>query len=213
PSCEYPAGYVEPYPAFYAKVKFFADEAGRLFGAAEFPAADPNAAAQAQAARDRYVAFFKKMSDTVGTLETLAKKELDGQPFTDDEKAFIKKTIDIRGGGSGPPRYDGWYCELYYHRTECSKWEPVVADVHTDPDSQSCLEVGVGDAMFGMIAIDNDADKMVYVGPLFSYYEFRQPVRERLTDPEWGQMIAGGKLPPRPEWTKEFVAPTRPIKK
>ncbi|MFO0824236.1 MAG: DUF3160 domain-containing protein [Gemmataceae bacterium] len=37
PSCEYPAGYVEPYPEFYAKVKFFAEEAGRLFAAAEFP--------------------------------------------------------------------------------------------------------------------------------------------------------------------------------
>jgi hypothetical protein len=84
-----------------------------------------------------------------------------------------------------------------------------VADVHTDPDSQSCLEVAVGDAMFGVIAIDNDKDRMVYVGPLYSYYEFRQNVEKRLTDPEWQQMIANGKLPPRPEWTKDFVAPAR----
>ncbi|MBY0459614.1 MAG: DUF3160 domain-containing protein, partial [Gemmataceae bacterium] len=202
PDCEYPAGYVEPYPAFYAKVKFFADEAARLFGAAEFPG--DNAAAV-----KRYVTFFKQMSETVGTLETLAKKELAGEKFTDDEKMFVKKTVDRRGGGSGPPRYDGWYPNLFYVREDCAEWVPVVADVHTDPESQSCLQVAVGDAMLGVVAIDNDADRMAYVGPWYSYYEFRQPVEKRLTDEEWQDMIAKGKLPPRPEWTKDFVAPTR----
>ncbi|MCI0704766.1 MAG: DUF3160 domain-containing protein, partial [Planctomycetia bacterium] len=219
PVCEYPAGYIEPYPEFYAKVKFFAEEAGKLFAAAEFPMPPlppelkPEEKAQAikrhKDQQKRYVDFFKQMSETVGTLEKLAKKELAGEAFTDDEKLFIKKTVDQRGGGSGPPRYDGWYPNLFYHRSECSEWAPVVADVHTDPDSLSCLEVGVGDTMFGVIAIDNDKDRMVYVGPLYSFYEFRQPVEKRLTDPEWQQMIANGKLPPRPDWTKDFVAPTR----
>lgn len=212
PTCEYPAGYVEPYPEFYAKVKFFADEAGKLFAAAEFPSTGPDQAAQLKLQKERYVKFFKQMSETVGQLETLAKKELAGEAFTDDEKLFIKKTVDMRGGGSGPPRYDGWYPNLFYNRSECSEWAPVVADVHTDPESQSCLEVAVGDAMFGVIAIDNDKDRMVYVGPLYSYYEFRQNVEKRLTDPEWQMMIHSGKLPARPEWTKEFVAPTRPVK-
>jgi hypothetical protein len=200
PFCEYPAGYVEPYPEFYARVKYFAAEAGRLFAAAEFP----------EVRKDRYVTFFKGMAETVGQLEGLAKKELAGEPFTEAEKVFLKKTVDRRGGGSGgPPRYDGWYPGLFFHRDQCSKWAPVVADVHTDPGSQTCLEVAVGDAMLGVVAIDNDGDRMAYVGPLYSYYEFRQPVGQRLTDPEWAQMIYGGKTPPRPEWTKEFVAPAR----
>ncbi|QEG27254.1 hypothetical protein GobsT_20080 [Gemmata obscuriglobus] len=201
-TCEYPAGYVEPYPEFYAKVKFFADEAGKLFAAAEFPGLNAEA-------KKGYVTFFRQFSATVGQLETLAKKELAGEAFTDAEKAFIKKTVDARGGGSGPPRYDGWYPKLFFNRDECAKWAPVVADVHTDPASQSCLEVAVGDTMFGVIAVDNDTDRMTYVGPLYSYYEFRQPVDKRLTDPEWHQMIAQGKVPARPEWTREFVAPTR----
>ncbi|MBA4063699.1 MAG: hypothetical protein C0501_08300 [Isosphaera sp.] len=216
PSCEYPAGYVEPYPEFYAKVKFFAAEAGRLFAAAEFPLpAAPEGWQPAQWAKQhadrqaRYVTFFRQMADTVGQLEGLAKKELAGEAFTDAEKGFIKKTVDARGGGSGPPRYDGWYPNLFFHRSECSEWAPVVADVHTDPESQTCLEVAVGDAMLGLVAVDNDGDRMVYVGPLYSYYEFRQPVGQRLTDPEWAQMISGGKTPPRPEWTKAFAAPPR----
>ncbi len=208
PDCEYPTGYVEPYPEFYARVKFFADEAARLFAAAEFPPTDAGAAAQ-KAQQQGYAKFFKQMSETVGMLETLSKKELAGEPFTAEEKMFVKKTVDQRGGGSGPPRYDGWYPNLFYHREECADWAPVVADVHTDPDSASCLEVGVGDAMLGVIAIDNDGDRMTYVGPLYSFYEFRQPVEKRMTDPEWAQMIATGKQPARPDWTKEFVAPKR----
>lgn len=208
PDCSYPAGYVEPYPEFYAKVKFFADEAARLFAAAEFPQVD-NRVGWQKDAQGRYVKFFKQMSETVGTLETLAKKELAGEAFTDAEKAFIKKTVDQRGGGSGPPRYDGWYPNLFFNRDECAEWAPVVADVHTDPESRLCLEVAVGDAMLGVIAIDNDGDRMVYVGPLYSYYEFTQNVEKRLTDPEWAKMIQENKLPARPEWTKSFTAPQR----
>jgi hypothetical protein len=210
PDCSYPAGYVEPYPEFYARVKFFADEAARLFTAAEFPApGNPNQEKWVKDAQGRYVKFFKQMSETVGTLEVLAKKELAGEEFTDEQKLFVKKTVDRRGGGSGPPRYDGWYPNLFYDRGECAEWAPVVADVHTDPASRSCLEVAVGDAMLGVIAIDNDGDRMVYVGPLYSYYEFHQPVDKRLTDPEWHEMINKGQLPPRPAWTKDFVAPKR----
>lgn len=219
PSCEYPTGYVEPYPEFYSKVRYFADEAARLFAAAEFPAPSQpaNLTPEQKAAnvkwykerQERYVTFFKQMATSVGMLETLATKELAGEPFTADELLFVKKTVDMRGGGSGPPRYDGWYPNLFFNRGDCSEWTPVVADVHTDPDSQSCLEVAVGDAMLGVIAIDNDGDRTVYVGPLYSYYEFRQNVEKRLTDPDWAGMIRGDKLPARPDWTKDFVAPKR----
>jgi hypothetical protein len=207
PSCEYPAGYVEPYPEFYAKIKFFADEAGRLFKAADYSSKNEARAAQLQAIRKQQEAYFAKMSATLGTLETLAKKELNAEPFTDVEKTFIKKTIDRRGGGSGPPRYDGWYCDLFYSRTTCDKWDPTIADVHTDPESNSVLEVGVGDVNFGVFAINNEKDRAVYVGPLYSYYEFRQPVTDRLTDPQWHTMIAQGKTPARPGWVSIFQAP------
>ncbi|MBY0522486.1 MAG: DUF3160 domain-containing protein [Gemmataceae bacterium] len=206
PSCEYPAGYVEPYPEFYARVKFFAEEAGRLFKDADYSSPDKNRAAELKFIKDRQEVFFKKMAETVGSLHTLAKKELNAEKFTAEEQTFLKKTIDIRGGGSGPPTYSGWYCDLFYNRLECTKWDPTVADVHTDPKSQSCLEVGVGDVNFGVIAIDNEKDRAVYVGPLFSYYEFRHPVNDRLTDQQWQDMIQKNKLPARPEWVNAFQA-------
>jgi len=203
-TCDYPAGYVEPYPEFYAKVKFFATKAGQLFKDADYSTKDKDRSNELKGIQKRQVDFFTKMAESLGTLETLAKKELNAEAFTEAEKIFLKKTVDIRGGGSGPPRYDGWYCELFYNRFECAKWDPTVADVHTDPDSRSCLEVAVGDANFGIIAINNENDTGVFVGPLFSYYEFRHPVTDRLTDQQWQEMIQKGKTPPRPDWVKEF---------
>ncbi len=209
PVCEYPAGFVEPYPQFYARVKFFAEEAARLFEAADYTSKDKGRTELMKDLKQRQVQFFRSMAATVGRLETLAQKELAAKPFSDEEKTFLKKTIDMRGGGSGPPRYDGWYCHLFYHSQECSKWEPIVVDVHTDPESKSVLEVATGDVNLCVIAIDNEKDRACYVGPIFSYYEFHQPTDKRLTDQEWQQRIYKNELPERPAWTKVFQAPAK----
>jgi hypothetical protein len=208
-SCEYPAGYVEPYPEFYGRIKYFAEEAGRLFEAADYSIKNEKLAPALKEIKKRQVAFFKTMAESLGSLQVLAVKELKGEPYTDAEKLFIKKTIDMRGGGSGPPRYDGWYCNLYYLRPECAKWDPTVADVHTDPNSGDCLEEAVGDVNIAVVAIDNDKDRGVYVGPVYSYYEFQQSAEKRLTDQDWQEMISAGKTPARPDWVKVFQAPPR----
>jgi hypothetical protein len=190
-------------------VKYFAEEASRCFQAIDYSIKDPMLAIQLKNVRQRQEKFFKTMAETVGTLQLLSAKELKGEPFIDKEKVFLKKTIDKRGGGSGPPRYDGWYCELFYHRNECAEWAPVIADVHTDPNGDACLEVAVGDVNFVAIAIDNDKDRRVFVGPLYSYYEFRQPTKERLTDQDWQKLISTNKVPPRPSWVEVFQAPAQ----
>ncbi len=210
--CEYPTGYIEPYPAFYAGIKYFADESARLFKAADYSSNDGKPDKLLNEIQKRQISFFKNMSVTLDQLKGLAEKELEGKPFTDEEKQFIKKTIDVRGGGSGPPRYDGWYCNLFYNRDKhggilARKWDPTIADVHTDTNEKKVLEVGVGDVNFCVIAIDNEDDKAVYVGPIYSYYEFSHGAKDRLTDQEWQGKIDRGNLPPRPEWTQTFQGP------
>ena len=148
------------------------------------------------------------MAQTLGRLEVLSRKELAAEPFTDDDREWLKQTIDIRSGGSGPPTYSGWYCQLYYGGgPAAAEWDPTVVDVHTDPDSQSVLEEGVGSCNFLVMAIDNESDRMIYVGPAYSYYEFQQPAANRLTDPQWNEMLASKKEPPRPSWTAAFQSP------
>ncbi len=203
-SCEYPTGYVEPYPETYARIKFFAEEAARRIGSADFLLAGRNH----NDIQQRQVKFFQQMAGILEKLETLSEKELAAQPFTEQEQAWVKKVIDKRGGGSGAPRYSGWYTELFYGGGwKCAEWAPTVIDVHTDPDSQSVLEQGVGNCNFLIVAVDNEDDRMIYVGPSYSYYEFHQSAENRLTDELWTQMLVTEQAPPRPPWTDDFQAP------
>jgi hypothetical protein len=202
--CEYPTGYVEPYPESYARIKYFADEAARRLEATDFGYTNGKHAA----IKTRQIDFLKQMAEILSNLEKLATKELAAEPFTDEEQLWLKKLIDFRGGGSGGAVYSGWYCQLFYpgplHSAEL---ERTIVDVHTDPNTKDVLEVGVGDCNFLVVAVDNEQDRMVYVGPAYSYYEFHQPASERLTDEKWEQLLDGANAPPRPVWTEVFQAP------
>jgi hypothetical protein len=201
-SCEYPTGYVEPYPELYARIKLFADETARRLGAADFSLAGRDYSPGQQ----RTLESLRKMSELVGRLETLARKELAAEPFTEDETAWVKEVIS-RGGGCGPTVYSGWYSDLFLGGAQrCSFWEPTIVDLHTNPngDVPETLEAGVGDCNFLVVAIDNEGDRMIYVGPTYSYYEFLQPAEDRLTDEAWGKRLEAGEAPPRPAWTAAF---------
>jgi hypothetical protein len=202
-SCEYPTGFVEPYPAFFAKLAQLATTlAGRL-AKAEIPAVDPRRASAALELRDRHAAFFRGFSQTVTRLEALAAKELASKPFSQEELEFVKKTIDRRGGGSGPPRYDGWYPKLF--NDSPFEQKPVVADVHTDPSSGHFLEAAVGDAQFLVVAVDNGPHRAVYVGPSSSYYELTSS--NRMTDEQWRANLEAGTVPAPPAFTRAFAVP------
>jgi hypothetical protein len=209
PGCVYPDAYVEPYPEFFDRVAWFAERGAALLAGADVSA---DSSGDADAERNRQVSFLKGFANTARMLERLAKKELAAKPFSDDERRFLEKTIDIRGLGSGAPRYDGWYPQLIYGGAPAD-WKPVVADVHTsggsDTEPPLVLEEGVGDVEFLLVAIDNESDRGVYVGPVFSYYELTVDPGDRLTDEEWQRRIIEGKLPARPAWTDIFRAPAK----
>lgn len=191
--CGYPAGFVEPYPDFYAKVS----KLGRRAAARLGPTGHARAAE-----------YFTKYADVMDLLERMAKKELASKPFTTDEEDFLKKTIDASGGGcGGPEHYDGWYTSLIYGE-DPDRYHPTIADVHTDPNSGNTLEVGIGNASFVVVAVDNGADRAAYVGPISSYYAF--PSAHRLTDEEWQAKLQAGDVPPRPEFTSAYRTAGKP---
>ncbi len=200
--CEYPHGYVEPYPEFYQKLTTFADTAAHLIEAVDY-------GEEGKWQKNKQIQFFTNMSSIMQKLEIMARKELQGQAFTPEEVIFMQKWIDMRRIGSGgQTRYDGYYCQLFYSGGESAEeWKPTVSDVYTDPNSKRALEVATGDINYLMIAVDNGEDKMVYIGPTYSYYEFTVPVQERMTDEEWAKKITAGKIPKRPEWTSAFQGP------
>lgn len=73
----------------------------------------------------------------------------------------------------------------------------VIADVHTDGNSGQVLEVGVGRVMLVSVPVEADGTTVMVTGPIFSYYEFAQPMGNRLTDEAWqGMLTAGTTRPP-----------------
>jgi hypothetical protein len=204
-SCEYPTGYVEAYPETYDRVKRFATETARRIEAADYKLTIQDHTE----IQNRQVKFLKQMAATLGKLEALARKELAAEPFSEIDQQWLKTAINSRNNLCGsPPIYDGWYCQLFYGGgARSGEWDPTVIDVHTDPDSQSVLEEGVGNCNFLVVAVENDDDRSIYVGPAYSYYEFQRPAKDRLTDNDWQKLLLSPDGPPRPEWASDFQAP------
>jgi hypothetical protein len=88
---------------------------------------------------------------------------------------------------------------------ETSKRTTIVADVHTDPDTGQVLEEGVGYVRLMAVAYRiPDGRILMGAGPVFSYYEFKQPISERLTDEAWRGMLKENP-PADPEWVCNYA--------
>ncbi len=192
-------GYVEPVPQLYSKLSrmmamlqggitrlFSQDEQERL-GIAK--------------ALDRFLEILSRLTN-------IANKELQNKVLTDEDYQFIKYFAGSLQGINNS-LFAG-------HRVEEDKntfKTSLVADVHTDGNSGNVLEEGVGQVKMLVAAYPMpDGGIVVGAGPVFSYYEFKQPMAHRLTDEDWRAMLA--KNPPAPPaWTKTFMeqseAPSR----
>lgn len=117
-SCEYLDGYVEPYPGFYRALGGFAERAHGLIEGATFTSEDKNRVNAIEQTKRRQLQFFSNMATRMGQLEELARKELAGEPFTEEEREFVRATINRYGsaplGSGSSPAYYGWYTELFY---------------------------------------------------------------------------------------------------
>lgn len=64
----------------------------------------------------------------------------------------------------------------------------IVTDIATDPNG-ACLEVGTGNPSRIYVVVPMDGELHICVGAVYSFYQFEQPISERLTDSEWRQMM------------------------
>jgi hypothetical protein len=64
--------------------------------------------------------------------------------------------------------------------------EGKIVDVHTEHLSRLCLEVGIGQAQEIIVIVPNHLGQLRFTrGAVFPYYEFTQPIDQRLSDSEW----------------------------
>ncbi|MCI0465153.1 MAG: DUF3160 domain-containing protein [Gemmataceae bacterium] len=208
PGCHYPAGYVEPVPHFWGRLEQMVLRAAALIE--QTPYRQP-------AIRQQHARFLRNFAARVTTLRGIAEKELAQKELTKEETKFLEDVIEVkheRLGSGAMMKFAGWYPGLFYlGADDARKWDALVADIHTNPpapdvgDPGCVLHQGVGNIDLLVIAIDSGKDRMVYLGPVLSHYEFEVGGVSRKTDSEWQQDLRTGRVPPRPEWTRGYLVP------
>lgn len=180
-------GYVEPIPEFYLRLLNLTKMTNK--GLRSLVPVEVLEKLNIEPALNRF-------SEIISKLLEISKKELENKPLTGDEYYFIESfgetsssLIGLVAGGEVDP-------DIFK--------TVLVADVHTDSNTKQVLEEGVGYIKTLVVAYKLPQGHILLgVGPVFSYYEFKLPMKERLTDEAWKKML--NTTPPSvPEWTKTF---------
>lgn len=234
--CDYPAGYVEPRLEFWTSMARMAQAASELVagldmgeqGEIEVSRFDRDSFAGGGMIFDLaerqqvMVEHFRFVADIMGTLIEITQRELNRQPLTEAQALFMKGLVESTSVDYvGSRTYSGWYPDLHYPSALLALttrdhpsvlWDALVVDVHTDSPSQchgspgGILHEAVGNVDYMMFAANHGDEGCVFAGPVFSYYEMVEPFPKRLNDQEWKERVNVGQLPPRPSWTKTYLA-------
>ncbi|MBN2289106.1 MAG: DUF3160 domain-containing protein, partial [Candidatus Glassbacteria bacterium] len=184
------AGYVEPQPAVFA----------RLAALARYMRAGLEAHGTLPAEIAWRLAEFESLQLS---LKLIAEKHLTNKPLTQTENEVIisigevlEKLVTFPPDGQGRPSWE----------SDTDDEMAVIADVHTDPNTGRVLEVGVGYPLALYVIVPGADGPRIALGGMFSYYEFKHPMDDRLTDEAWQEMLHTDQAPTLPEWAEDYLA-------
>ena len=183
-----PHGYVEPNPELY----------GRLASLTAMTIDGLNARGLLL---DVFSTRLTQLKDLLIALKSISEKELTSVTPSDDDYSTIK---NVGGTLEDMTTFPPDVKDAITNDTDDKM--AIVADVHTDPNSGQVLEEGIGDPYHIFVVVPIDGRLTVTKGSAFSYYEFKQPMDDRLTDEKWQDMLTNNKAPETPAWTKSFKA-------
>ncbi len=198
-ACEYPDAYVDPYPAFYEAVEGFAAHGRELAIVAE---SKPTLA-------NRIVSYFERVASVAGTLRGMAEQQRIGEPFTDEQLAFVNRAVALTSAGCVPDGSEGWYADLFFYNAKSIQYAPTIADVHTQPTDEGgtpvgrVLHVGTGNPRLMVVTADTCQGPRAYVGVASAYHEVVTENFDRLDDQRWATMAQEAQDVP---WTNDIVA-------
>ncbi|MBI4601251.1 MAG: DUF3160 domain-containing protein [Planctomycetes bacterium] len=194
--CDYPDGWVDPYPDFFEKLARYAEGA--------IPKLDAAGLLDTELGT-KIVSYLELLRDHSRALADIARSELAGLALTSDQMGFIRSLV-VDEGVCGPD-FAGWYMDLIYDCDDDNAeiFDPTIADVHTDPMAGEVLHVGVGHPSLMVMTVKNECGVRAYAGPVLSYHELVEGGLHRMTDEEWKARLESGADAPRPGWTADFV--------
>ncbi len=172
-------GYVEPVPEFYNRLLALTRMTNS--GLTEMDVLDGSSKRR-----------LENLEGILARLVNISSKELENKELSKDDYDFIKNFGDNLGG-------------VIADVDDKAKKTTIIADVHTDGNTMQVLEEGVGYVDLIVVAYKlPDGRILVGAGPVMSYYEFKQPMDDRLTDEAWRELLDSNP-PDRPEWTANFA--------
>jgi len=166
-------GYVEPVPELY----------NRLLSLTRMTRLGLEAMELLDDAQERRL---KNLESVLERLITISLTELRGEQLSEQDSRYIGRFDDVLDG-------------VVSGVDEKSQKTTIVADVHTDSNSGQVLEEGVGYVDLLVVAWKQGDEIYLAAGPELSYYEFKHPMDDRLTDEAWRDMLASDP-PPGPAW-------------
>jgi hypothetical protein len=209
-ACDYPDGYIDPYPEAFAALQRFSDYAmanvvpvaGRASGGPYF--------------QKTLTSYFTNLGQTLATLHDLAVAERTGTALSAAQLAFINTAVSTDNSnlcGYGL-MVNGWYPQLVYStRASPATFDPTIADVHTEPTDENgatvgrVLHVGTGYTRFMVVTADECSGPRAYAGLASSYYETITQNFQRLNDDQWATTLTQSPGPSDVPWVSDIVTP------
>ncbi len=183
-----PIGYVEPMPRLYARL-------------ASLCAMMKSGLEQRSLLSWTTSSRLYALHDFLRSMQEISIKELSGQSLNETEISIIKNSGDTLDYIASRPADDPLM-------SDADEKMAVIADVHTDVNTMTVLEEAVGNPLIIYVAVYIEGQVVITRGGTFSYYEFAQPMTDRLTDEAWQDMLDAGEEPPLPSWLGSFVVNT-----
>jgi Tol biopolymer transport system component len=175
-----PSAYIEPLPVFWGRLLSLTRMT--LQGLDDLDVLTPEA-------RRR----FTELEELLQRMLDIVAKQLMNESLSSEERGF--STTLIRNLDS-----------IITGTENIALRTTLVADVHTNPAEGQVVEEATGKVDLIIVACQ-DTDGLVFlaVGPVLSYYEFKHPMSDRLTDETWRQMLNSPDRPNRPTWYTPLI--------
>ncbi len=188
-------GYVEPNPLVFARIAIISAllEQG-LETRGYFTVPDNGSGSGLLGVQEA----LHNLGELSAMFAEMARKELAGEPFTQDEAYFLQLHI-------------GEY--LFLIRNSIEVWETnppkttaLVADVASNAAAGKVLELGIGNPDLIYVITNSPYGPQLTRGAVYSDYEFQQDISNRLTDDDWRTQVSNGTQPARPDWIEMYFS-------
>jgi len=201
-----PKGFVEPHPEVFARLAALNTMTKEGLTALGMLPVDAGA-------------VLDEFGTLLGQLRDLAIKELEDRPITEEDNRFFvwfgnncRRLLDRIAALIPAPGADAAASQWERPETATDTATTLVADVMTNGEAEQVLEEGTGDLELLVVAMraPGTTGLVLAAGPVLTYYEFRWPMADRLTDEKWRQLLRDGQAPPPPPWTCSYRVPCEP---